>query len=198
MKPIFRNSMFGFHKEDVYNFITKQSRQYESKINELTEEKTKIENELSKEQERSLLLSDEVESLRDGSDKSLEILNQIRALSLSVSEAMNEVLVCADLCDTQNNKIKETFTTMEGRLEKAELFREKAEKFDQLSNVLSSIIVGNKNGEDTLAQMGSQVTANPIAFPENDGLVHLREALSTLSNHCDALNKIISESNDDE
>ena len=35
MKPIFRNAVFGFHKEDVAKFIGKQSNLYESKIDEL-------------------------------------------------------------------------------------------------------------------------------------------------------------------
>ena len=37
MKPIFRSAMFGFHRDDVANFIAKQSRQYEKKIAELEE-----------------------------------------------------------------------------------------------------------------------------------------------------------------
>ena len=34
--------MFGFHKGDVFNFITKQNKQYDAKIAELNEEKEKL------------------------------------------------------------------------------------------------------------------------------------------------------------
>ena len=46
MKPIFRNAMFGFNKEDVFHFITKQSKQYEQKISDISAEKEKIQKEL--------------------------------------------------------------------------------------------------------------------------------------------------------
>ena len=37
MRPIFRNAMFGFHKEDVVDFVAKQSHQYETRTAELND-----------------------------------------------------------------------------------------------------------------------------------------------------------------
>ncbi len=188
MKPIFRNSMFGFHKEDVCNFISRQSRNYEERIKELTEENNRITCELENEKNNSLSY-----------EKKAKILSDVESEVFSLASSIEEVLHCGELCDMQNKEIKTAFMNMEEELEKAEAFREKAKKFDRLSGVLSSIFANKEDAEENLSPDSEIVcTAVKNSFPENDGIDRLRDAILTLKKHCEVLNELILESKTDE
>ncbi len=145
MKPIFRNSMFGFHKEDVASFIAKQSSHYEKKISDL---ETKLENtERAFELEKQGLISDreELESLRSQKKKFYSDLDSILALSDEI-DLKNEKI----LTSCENNKIiagelENSINLLNHQVAKAEEFREKAGRFDQLATVLGEIFSGKKN-----------------------------------------------------
>ena len=194
MKPIFRNSMLGFHKEDVFNFISKQGRQYESKINDLTEENSRVEALYEKEKEQARLYSDKLQSFRLEYERFQDVILKIRSELDQVRKAKDEVVRCADLCEEQNSGAKSAFDDMGARLEKAQFYREKAMKFDQLSNVLSSFIVGNGSSDNDSASEANLDGYEKIpAFPENNEIENLRKAVEALSACCDALDEIVGE-----
>ena len=182
MKPIFRNSMFGFHKEDVYNFISKQSRVYEEKIKELTEENRRVTEELENEKNRTLSY-----------DEAVTVFFDVKNSCEALSDSVKEVLRCSDQCDLQNKEIRSVFNSLEERLTKAEAFREKAQKFDRLSGVLSSIFYDKKDAADSddISPSEQDFSHEKILFPENDGIEHLREAIRSLETECEKIRELL-------
>ncbi len=182
MKPIFRNSMFGFHKEDVYNFISKQSRLYEEKIKDLNEENARIESDLENERMNAFSFEEKMKMLS-------AIEEEVAALSLVV----DEVIRCADFCDSQSNEMRTAFASIKERLKKAEAFREKAQKFDRLSGVLSSIFSGKEDPEESVSTDFESFGAENVSLPESDGMDRLREAIASLNEHYQKLNQLVTE-----
>jgi len=188
MKPVFRNAMFGFHKEDVASFIGKQSKQYEKRIQEMEKEKQELvrENEtllqyrtdLAERENAEKILS---EKLRVLAEKSTEIRN---ATDDVVQMSIN---LCADCKSLQTD------------LDEAQTFRVKAEKFDQLTSVLGGIV----NGDVVLPQKENveiKVSAPPLTDHENYlALIRTqRQAICELSDLCSELHSLFASGHEKE
>lgn len=65
MKPIFRNAMFGFHKEDVTKFIASQSKVQEKLILDLKNERDQMLRNYEDQIQKLQLDADELEHLRE-------------------------------------------------------------------------------------------------------------------------------------
>lgn len=184
MKPIFRNAMFGFHKGDVFHFITKQNKQYESKIAELNADLEKAKEEFEQERQEFDRDTTELETLRN----TVEQMNSMVAtVASSVSEILNDkdkILSCAGALRNEQTELEMKLTEMQLRIKEAEKLRMKAEKFDQLSSVLSSIF----NQPEVAVE-------EKVLQPENDEgsslnahtVSDLLELLEVLSAHCEKL-----------
>lgn len=133
MIPVLKKSLFGFRREDVVNFISNQSKHYEKKIAELEAEHRKE---------------------REGRAALEELKNKLSTNQQTISDFQNQVaelreitLVFSTRSVQTEEKLQKLLSDMElmhQRLLVAESFREKAEKFDQLSSVLNSIVNGRE------------------------------------------------------
>ena len=190
--PIFRNAMFGFHKEDVYKFITEQSKQYESKIDDLTKEVARKEEEIRKEKEAFKGRNLEYENFRKKRAVLDSFSGEARAAVDRILSDEKQLSACTDLCEDQIKGMLQAISSLETDLKKAELLRGKAEKFDQLSNVLSSILTGDvDNKEFGESPIEDKEPAPNVIRPEADGTEKLRTVLASLSEHCEDLIRLI-------
>ncbi len=149
MKPIFRNSMFGFHKEDVFQFITKQNKQFESRVREMNEEKDRIEKVSSEELASLQRQLDEANEINARWSRQSENMDEVKEGIFSLFSEFENVLSCAESCRVFLNNMKSSYASMQSEVSRAQALREKAEKFDRLSGVLTSILVGTKSSDAT-------------------------------------------------
>lgn len=139
MKPIFRTTMFGFNKEDVFNFMTKQNKQYDQKLSELNAEIDRQKAEFDLEREAFERDSGEIERLNLSLQESNELLKNIAVIFCEILDDGSRVRNCAVKVKEEHDIELDRFNEMKKRVVEAEALREKAEKFDRLSGVLSSI-----------------------------------------------------------
>ena len=133
MIPVLKKSLFGFRREDVVNFISNQSKHYEKKIAEL-------ESEHRKEREDRAALEELKNKLSTNRQTISDFQNQ-------VAELREKTLDFSTRSVQAEEKLQKLLSDMESthqRLLVAESFREKAEKFDQLSSVLNFIVNGRE------------------------------------------------------
>lgn len=189
MKPVFRSAMFGFHRDDVANFIAKQSRQYEKKIAELEES---INNERKEfEREKEILAQDRIalENLREKCSSYDENITLVRSLSSKITADGALFSDSADLCQTECEKLEEQFRITLDRLSLANSYKEKAEKFDQLASVLNNVISGQSNGT---APSVPQNTEAPVSTVEHfDGFEKHQEIFARIVEHMDEMIRIL-------
>lgn len=195
MKPIFRSAMFGFHKGDVFNFITRQNKQYESKISELNLELEKAKDEFEQERQAFDRDTTELETLRATTEK---MKQTIFALTASVNEILNDkskLLACAGLLRNEQAELEAKLSEMQLRVNEAEKLRGKAEKFDQLSGVLSSIF----NQQEIASQEEEAQTEKEEILTMNvQAVSDLMDLLEVLSVHCEKMqNQLEREQTDD-
>jgi chromosome segregation ATPase len=144
MIPVLKKSLFGFRREDVVNFISNQSKHYEKKIAELEEENKKAFAEHRKEREE---LSQDRTALEELKNKLSTNQQTISDFKNQVEELKEKTLDFSTRSVQAEEKLRKLLADMElmhQRLLFAESFREKAEKFDQLSSVLNSIVNGRE------------------------------------------------------
>ncbi len=155
MKPIFRNSMFGFQKSDVVRFIAKQSSMHEAKVAELNEQ---IEN-LRKEHEAEIeeLQQDRIalNALQEDNLKKIDAILQIRRLSEELRSEREMLLEVVGIGKQSVSRMIDEILSLKCALDVADGYREKAQKFDQLSIVLNGIVNGGNvaiSSEPTLSE----------------------------------------------
>ncbi len=186
MKPIFRSAMFGFSKEDVFNFITKQNKQYETKVAELNEIIEKQATEFERD-------SAELVTLRNAANESQELLKSISAFVSEILDDKMKILNCANIILDEEKETSLKFAEMKIRVENAEKLREKAEKFDQLSGVLSSIF---NQPENVVASEVPEKVAISNELNSSQSVAELLELLESLSSHCEKLKNVLSPENE--
>lgn len=153
MKPIFRNSMFGFQKSDVVRFIAKQSSMHEAKVAELNDEIDKMRKEHELEIEE--LMKDRV-ALTALQEDNLKKLNSVLQLRRIVDELKLGQENFVEVFGENKGNIEAMsgeIVSLRSALEESEKFREKAVKFDQLANVLNGIVNGV---ESNLCQLDTE------------------------------------------
>lgn len=177
MKPIFRNAMFGFHKEDVFHFISKQSKQYEQKISEISAEKDKIQKELDEERELNEAKLSEMESDLKKVEESKEVLNRFKDLISHILEKKDSVQNCIYSCNENASNMRNNILILKDQLAQSEVFREKATRFDQLSSALSGIF-----GKGEEIEMTADCSSNqPLAEFCMDSFSELLSNFETMS-----------------
>ncbi len=195
MKPIFRSAMFGFHKGDVFNFITKQNKQYESKIAELNTELEKAKEEFEEERQAFDRDMTELEQLRTEIEQKKMMIASLSSCIADIINDNSKILSCAATLQSEQSEIEAKFSEMQLRVNEAEHLRAKAEKFDQLSGVLSSIFNQPEiSKQETIApaENGEPITLN------SDTVSNLVSLLEVLSARCEKLqNQLSSEKTDD-
>ena len=189
MKTIFRSAMFGFHKGDVFSFITKQNKQYEARIEELNAELEKTKEDFVLERQAFERDTTELETLRENVEK----MNQmIATVSSAVSDILNDkskILACAGTLQNEQAELEAKFTEMQLRINEAEKLRAKAEKFDQLSGVLSSIF----NQQQIITQDEPQTANDEVASSNAQTVSELLDLLEGLAVHCEKLQNQLNE-----
>ena len=144
MKPIFRNSMFGFQKSDVVRFIAKQSSMHETKVAELNEEIERIKKEHEAELEDLLQDRIALNKLQEDNLKKLDALLQLRRLTDDLKSDRDDLFSSLKEGKENVSKMSEEIRSLQSALETAQGYREKALKFDQLANVLNGIVNGGE------------------------------------------------------
>lgn len=142
MKPIFRNSMFGFQKSDVVRFIAKQSSMHEAKVAELNEEIERIKNEHAAELEELMQDRIALTALQEDNLKKLDALLQLRRLTDDLKTDRDLLLKVSKDGNENVSQMCEEIQSLRSALEVTQSYREKAIKFDQLANVLNGIVNG--------------------------------------------------------
>ncbi len=177
MKPIFRSAMFGFNKADVVAFVAKQSKQYENRIAELEEELERQNREHTAEMDRFKSDRDALDSLRARSLQSADTAKRIEVLSESILSRFDSLEQCSELCGNDRIQLRDGILTLQTALKDALSFREKAEKFDRLAGVLSSIVSGR---EENLT-VSSQSSVDPtVSIPSEQNFDRQDELLKEL------------------
>ena len=113
MKPIFRTSMFGFNKGDVFNFMTKQNKQYESKVADLS---AQLENQSAEfEREKAQLVSDmsELENLRASAEETRELLKSVKLLTDQILNDQTQIATCISAIDEEKANDRTKIAEME-------------------------------------------------------------------------------------
>ena len=194
MKPIFRSSMFGFHKGDVFNFITKQNKQYEAKIADLNEEleKTKADFEL----ERQAFERDttELEVLRNDIEQMKQAFATVSSSVTKIVNDQSEILACAGSLQNEQAEFVSKFAEMQRRANEAEKLRFKAEKFDQLSGALSGIF---NQPQIVNEEIQPHEDAEEIAVFDSQSVSELMALLEALSSHCEEMQSFLAEERTD-
>lgn len=196
MKPIFRTSMFGFSKEDVFNFITKQNRQYDLKRSELISDFEKQKAEFYREKESFLRDTSEIERLRKQLDDIRLTMKEISDVVQEISSDKSRVYDCALEVLEERDKDREIFNAMKSRAVEAEKLRDKAEKFDRLSGVLSSIF----NQTDASVQSNAIIESESVKEDElsnRNSVSDLIDFIEVLSSRCDKLQELLSKEKGD-
>jgi len=194
MKPIFRNAMFGFNKEDVFNFMTKQNKQYDSKVAELTAQLDKQSAEFERERESFDRDKSEMEALQNAVSASRELLSRISEIAFQISNDKSRITACAETISQEKANDEKRLCEMQARVNEAEKLREKAEKFDQLSGVLSSIF-----NQPEMVSSSPDLISDPISSCEErevGAVTELSDLVAVLSAHCDKLSILLSSANE--
>ncbi len=189
MKPIFRSAMFGFHKDDVANFIAQQNRQFEAKVSDLKEQMELAQQKFEQEKEAFLLDQDELSTLREKeaahrSDfgRIEQLVNTIHSKEEALSSAFSESAVAVANVGEDVSRLKE-------KLANAKELRQKANRFDQLTSLLGEIVSGKKsdqtqkteNVEEAEQDITSIDEALSLLTKERELLVSLQESCTELS-----------------
>ena len=190
MKPIFRSAMFGFHKEDVFNFITKQNKQYEEKIATLNAELERRDEELRKEREAFHRDTDELAALKNSIEQSHVLLTSIGSFASKIQDDKVGILNCVESIRLEQSEKDAQICEMSRKVAEAETLREKAEKFDRLSGVLSSIFNHNESESEVVC------SSEPVSLVEecasaSKAVEDLLSAIDLLAAHCDKLQGMI-------
>jgi hypothetical protein len=186
MKPIFRNSMFGFHKEDVASFIAMQNQQFDSKLSEMQAKMDAQAKEFAKREQDLVCDQEELENLRSEKNahradvsKIMELADRFASESDELAQAFEDSSLSVESLDGELDAVSE-------RVKKSDAYREKAEKFDRLASVLSEIVSGK-----TSEEAAEIPVEEPIAFPSSDKatacIVREREVLQKLQATCEEL-----------
>lgn len=190
MKPIFRNAMFGFNKEDVINFVAKQNNQFEDKVKELREQLEKEAVLFQEEKEALMFDRDELESLRKKQVAQKDMIENIKKLADQIGEQKEELLAefsCGELAfDRMNDEMKD----IKSRLTEAMQYREKAGRFDKLANVLGEIFAGKSQTTEIASEPECEETIDAESSSGIDvtqSIARQRETILKLQGVCDEL-----------
>ncbi len=180
MKPIFRNSMFGFHKEDVARFIASQSKSHEKELLDLRKEQETI---VSDYEKRIQVISDDLdkmEAFRVQSEKQQIAFSRLSEGSDRIKESLDKIFGELSEKEKQARVVNETQSELENRLEKAMTLCDKANRFDQLASVLSGIVAG----KDPVSAQPEAFSLEPVNSVEPLDLTSLRAAIEELAALC--------------
>lgn len=167
MRPIFRNAMFGFHKEDVAKFIASQSKQQERVVADLNREREEMAREFEERIEILQHDADELERLRSLEEKFLSVSGEISQMNENFSKLVEQVKLGLDENDSAISLLEKTNGELVERIKSDSVFREKAKRFDQLSNVLSGIVSGKPlDSSDLVCEEIAEETVEEV--PEFD------------------------------
>ncbi len=188
MKPIFRNAMFGFHKEDVFNFISKQSKQYEQKISDITSEKEKLEDELDREREATEEKLSKMEADRKALSDAKAVLDEIKLVISRALEDGTSFENTINACGENANNMRNNIVALKEQVLKSEAFREKALRFDQLSSALSGIFGTEAKSEEQID--ASSAYQDKLSDYDMDSFNELRTNFDKLSYHLNKLSEL--------
>lgn len=140
MKPIFRTAMFGFMKEDVAQFISRQNQEYEKKLKEKDAEIDNIKK--SFENEKTTLAADSVAlaALRQKLTSWQEKKEELFAVKTEFCGAREEFGASLKQGEDALDEIKKELSLLREQSVKMVALRAKADKFDALAGALSGIL----------------------------------------------------------
>lgn len=192
MKPIFRNAMFGFHKEDVFNFVAKQNKQFEQKIIEINAEKDRMEKDFDIEREELAQKIDQLENDLLSASKSKELIDEAKRLIDLVLEDAAKIQEASTSCGDNVEKMQNNISSLKLQVEKTEALREKANRFEQLSSALSGIFGAEKNSLETDAST-FEVSLSEYS---TDGFENLKTGVENLNDHLNQLSRLYNNDNE--
>lgn len=190
MKPIFRSAMFGYNKNDVFNFINKLNKQCESKLADLSAELQNQESEFAHEREAFRRDTEELETYRNTAIQTQELLARVAQVVSDILKDREKLVQCASVISEEKSEDQARLADMSVRVREAEKLRQKAEKFDQLSGVLSSIF-NQPDMEKAVPDACSEQETVSEQDADFRSVNELSDLLAVLGSHCEKLQSIL-------
>lgn len=194
MKPIFRSAMFGFQKDDVANFIAQQNRQFEARVSELKEQLDTAQQRFETEKEKFLLDQDELLTLREKDAANRLNLQRIELIVNTIKEKEEMLSGVFSESAAAVANIGEDVSRLKEKLTKAQEFRQKANRFDQLTSILGEIVSGKK--ADPLQKVSKDEEESSESTCVDEALELLskqREMLVSLQTSCTELSELLAQ-----
>lgn len=141
MEPVFRNSVFGFNKQDVSDFILKQNKRAQLDLKEKDEIIADLENQVA-ELKKELHEYSDFENTKKENHAALESIFQ---LNMELKEFLSQCVAEAENEKENARKNDEAIAEINKNLERTSEMIKKAEKFDALSNLLSGMVNNSEN-----------------------------------------------------
>ena len=188
MKPIFRNAVFGFHKEDVAKFIGKQSNLYESKIDELKKQNELLLQTMEEEREEHRACLDRLNEC-ERSAKKYE--SSIKKLSLLMDDLETELGQLKDGVDRSRisfQKMESNLSMAKDRFQKLVPLCEKAQKFDHLANTLGEIFGNGLGGGKNIEK--NEISFEDLSFSSEYSIDDLFASMERMTELCNAVREI--------
>lgn len=187
MEPMFRSAMFGFHKQDVNDFILKISKKHETEIAEKDAQISSLQTEYARSEELALQRERACGTVLEQNKKNLAVSRELSA-SLEKFLTAKAAFVAAGEDHVRLLKsLQKSVQTLSASNESMKSYQKKAEKFDKLASVLSSVV----NGEEIKVEAEdpeepapvcvlSEEEANAVIETQNAALQNLLTSLDEL------------------
>ena len=193
MRPIFRNSMFGFHKEDVADFVAKQSHQHEMRTSELNSKIEELNRTIDNEREEVAAQLAELENLRSFRDHESEIFSELLESAHSLKENTGRISSLLDEESAFVTALDQNVQKLQRRVAEAENFRKKASRFDQLASVLGEIVSGKAPEKKAEIEIATETVSQIDIRALSQSIASQNEAVVALQGNVDRIIKRLSE-----
>lgn len=163
MEQSFRTAMLGFQKEDVARFIYQQNKNFEKKLAEKDAELKAVSAKHQEETELLRLALFQAQEKNGNWQENEDLTRQILSLTVDFQQQIQDFLAAMDQEKDCLEAVESDYSALRERCCESEAFREKAEKFDSLASVLSSMMGGVSEQKESPCTVSE-------AMPETDSI----------------------------
>ncbi len=191
MSRVFRNAMFGFHKNDVAAFISKQNRQFEKRISDLEKEKAVLIQDYENQIGHLSFEREELEQFRQKKEDDLATLSAIRVLCNKIQSGNQQVVDSFRTTKEDIARLEQFALRLNEKLVESQVLREKANRFDQLASVLSGIVAGKESTIVAAKNANDEEFSSNVEAVEKIELDRLQNAFNELAENCNELVRVL-------
>lgn len=193
MRPIFRSAMFGFHKEDVADFVAKQSHQHETRTAELNRRIEELNREIEEEREAVADQLAELVNLRSFRDQEDVIFSELLGSATPLKEKADRLFLLLDEETLLVTTLDQNVQKLQKKVADAENFRKKASRFDQLASVLGEIVSGKAPDKKAESEIITETVSQIDTGALSKCIASQKEAVTALQKSVDEIINRLSE-----